>query len=175
MEETEIKFNIDWELPFKYLIGPKAVPVPFDFKKLLSTIPIHIPNKIKQQMFKVCMKYLISETDMPVQVETVPHPGYSLIAITFNPKILNIEILEKVMKQILDEIEGTKPTFIPLPEPEVVEADPLDDIDEANVVEFEIDDELKGFRGFFEIEPDHEDIDLSIYGEITEGDETDDD
>lgn len=144
--ETSIHFFVDWKLKFKFLIGAKPVPVPYDFKKILASIPIHIPKHNKQILFKFCMNYLIQETDMPAQIETVPHPGYPLIVVTFNPKIIEAEKMEKILERILDAIELTKPTIIEVPkeEPEV-EEDPLDEIDEDNIFEYEFDDELKEF------------------------------
>lgn len=172
--EIPIRFFVDWKLDFKFLIGPKAVPVPFDFKKILMTIPVHIPKQNKQFFFKRCMDFVIKETDMPTQVEQVPHPGYPLMAITFNPKIIDTEKMNKILETILNAIEGMQVTETEKPKEEE-EVDPLDEIDEDNVIEYEEDPELKEALGFFRALPEETEDSDSVYvlEETEEGDKDD--
>lgn len=168
--EIFMDFHIDWKLKFKYKIDSKPVPYPFDFKKLLASVPIHIPKATKRYFFKQCMDYLIKETDMPAHVTAVEHPGYPLIVVTFNPRIIEQDKLLKYLENILDTIEAAKVVETEKEIPEKEEVDPLDEIDEDNVVEFEFDDEIELFKEFHSLEPDNiEKVGSGFSDEILKG------
>lgn len=144
--EFLIEFDVKWKLGFKYSIISNPVPFPYDFKKTLLSIPIHIPRQSKRYFFKSCMDYVIEETDMPAHVSMVEHPGYPLMLVTFDPKVIDKETIRKILEEIMDAIEITKVNKTEKPkEEEKEEVDLLDEVDEDNVVEFEFDDELKEF------------------------------
>lgn len=179
-EEVEIpvQFFVDWKLNFKYSIS-NPVPVPYDFKKILLSIPVHIPKANKRVLFKACMTYLIQQTDMPAQVETVIHPGYPLSVITFDPKVIEKEDMRGFIVKVMNAIEKAEPNVTEKPKQPESEKDPLDDVDEQTIIEFEdeFDEELKKAGldkpNTIKIEPDEENEEFPVYGGILEGESDD--
>jgi hypothetical protein len=117
---------------------------PYDPKKNLVSIPIHIPNPYGRQLFKACMDFYIKESSAPMHTAFIDHPGYPELVVTYDTKVLTEELVNRLIVSITEGIRLSR-TEKELIETEVpdVDEDTLDEIDEDVVVEFEFDDELK--------------------------------
>lgn len=118
---------------------------PYDIKTHLESIPVHIPNTFGRFMFKSAIELLIKETDAPVHVHIVEHPGYPLLVVTYDTSIISYGVVIRWVDSIMESIVTCTPIIT---ENEVVseeeeEVDLLDDVDEAVIVEFDFEEELK--------------------------------
>lgn len=153
--EVSIDFDVDWNLGFQYFIPNYPLKFTHEFKSDLAVFPIHIPRVNKQYLFTKSMDYVIKETDMPAHISIIKHPGYNLLAVSFNPSVIQKEKMRKIIETIVKAVESAKVTETEKPKPEVLEKDPLDEIDEEKVVEFEFDEEVKNYKNFFDSQPEH--------------------
>jgi hypothetical protein len=122
-----------------------AVEYPFDFKQNILSIPIHIPNLHGRYLFKACFDYFAQETSMPAQVAIVEHPGYPLMVVNFDKGLISDDLIERILETILNAIQAAEIKMIEQPKQEKNEDDDdddIDDIDNAEIIEYELDDEL---------------------------------
>lgn len=119
-------------------------PFPYDLKATLLSIPIHIPDLRGRYIFKTCFEYFAKVTSLPGHVTSADHPGYPLMIVTFDSYVITEDLIKRIVEAIL---KGIQEAMIETKEiqsiDEKVEEDPLDDIDEAIVIEYEESDDLK--------------------------------
>lgn len=111
---------------------------PYDSKKNLASIPLHIPHPLGRQIFKECMDFYTKEAQAPM------HTTFSdQVVVTFDKKILTEEVTDRVVTSIMAGIRSAKTEKKLIEVEEIVTDDTLDEVDEDVIVEFEFDEELK--------------------------------
>lgn len=117
---------------------------PYDSKKNLVSIPLHIPHPYGRQLFKECMDFYIKESRAPMHTSYSDHPGYPELVVTFDIKILTSDVVRRLIASIMQAINHceTEKQLIET-EDQTTEDELLDEVDENVVVEFDFDEDLK--------------------------------
>jgi hypothetical protein len=118
-------------------------PFPYNGKEELFSFPIHMPNQYGRSLFKSCFDFFVKETDMPVHITSVDHPGYPLLILTFNGKIVKESLVRRVISTILKGIELATIEMEIIDKKKNIEDEEIINIDEAEIIDYEFDDELK--------------------------------
>lgn len=117
---------------------------PYESKKSLISIPLHIPSSYGRQLFKSCFDFFIKESQAPMHIATLDHPAYPLLVATFDRNIIGADVVHRLIDSIVKGIQSceTEREFIESKKQEL-DDDQLDEVNEDVVVEFEFDEELK--------------------------------
>jgi hypothetical protein len=118
---------------------------PYDSKKKLASIPVHIPHPYGRQLFKACMDFYIKESSAPMHTSFCDHPGYPELVVTFDTKVMTAEIVKRLIASITEGIRSceTAIELIEQEEQETTDDELLDEVDEDVVVEFDFEEEVK--------------------------------
>ena len=148
----QVSFEFTWnliepneELPYKmsFFSAGEEKPFPYDMKEDFNSIPLHIPNQLGRDMFKLIIDAVIKRTSSPIAVTVNAHPGYPLTVVTFNKTIMAIKDVKNLIEIIMAAISRAEITEEAIQRETGREEMDDDEIDENVILDYEEDSELR--------------------------------
>lgn len=131
------------------LLGAPTRAVPWSATKAtvdtwVEVIFLSIPHEIGRSLFMQVITMWAQLTMCPLDVRKEPQPGYELVGIAYNKKVIAPDKVIKLTEAVLESIAAAEVTMDPLPEQEVESDEGEDevDFDEAEIIEHDLDAEL---------------------------------
>lgn len=135
--------NEEYRTRAAFHIKEAFVKYPYEVKENLECLPIHIPEASGRYILKACLDIFIKTSLAPMQITAESHPGYPIMVITFNASIIPRENVLQVIDNIISSIENSTVIYKENEKRDPVLAEEDEVADDAPVIEFEEDEEVK--------------------------------
>ena len=117
-------------------------------EEVLHALPLHIQRNEIREMFRICFMFLSLKVALPAQVTFAEHPQYPLTIVTYNHQELSAEKVKGIVHAIMTaistaSIESKEVEQTNKQEEEVTTTDVLDDIDNAQIIEYEFEADVQ--------------------------------
>lgn len=139
-----IEPNSDLRYLISFFSTGEEKSFPYEMKKELKSIPLHIPHFIGRDMFKSIMDYFIKQTSAPIVVTINQHPGYPVTVVTYNGSIIESVDVNNLIYTIMAAIGNAEISEEEKTVSEAAETNEDDEFDENIILDYEEDPELMG-------------------------------
>ena len=124
-------------------------PEPFPITPIVTTksIPVLIPKELDREIFRQCIKYIVSVTNESINTTTVENPGYPMISLNYNTLLIDGEQLKEGTVEMLLKIVNAEEEFVGSVKSDNTEdTEEKEELDEdAEILEYDDDEELKAY------------------------------
>lgn len=142
------------------------------FEEMMDVMTIGIPNPLTREILREVLILWARFRKCPLEVKTINHPQYPLLAIISNDHVIRTHDVKRVVSSILTSIAHGVFTENEVEEDESIDELFEDEADENEIIEFELDPEVAALTDYDIHETDTE-SDTEMYQGIKE-DATDD-